>query len=159
MVGDSFMSTTNDIPFKKELLLDIDMFQKPAVREDMTALAQVIQNLIIIEKGTYPNQPELGVGISNYLFEIGDSVTIESLSVEIEDQIEKFINPVDFDIQIDIKLIESKDKKYNTLAIGIIVKRVSINSVTDEVDEEYSYAQLLFGGNTSNKKIVSKILV
>lgn len=153
------MSEINNIPFKKELLLDFDMFQRPAVREDMTALAQVIQNLIIIEKGTYPNQPELGVGIANYLFELGDNVTIESLSAEIEDQVDKFINPVDFDIQIDAKIIESKDKKYNTLAIGIIVKRVKINSVTDQIDEEYSYAQLLFGGNTSNKKIISKILV
>lgn len=151
----------SDLPYKDELLLDFDMFQKPAVRKDILALAQQIQNLVIIEKGTYPNQPNLGVGIANYLFELGDTFTLEKLRTEIDKQIDMFIDPKDFNIEINLQMIEGPNKRINTLSLGIVAERISLNRTHEDtvIDQDYSYAQLLIGANTTNRKIISKILV
>ena len=140
-----------EIRFQKEIVMESDSFNNPIYREGLESLAQVIQNLIIIEKGTYPNQPDLGVGIANYLFEILDLTTISEMKNNIEDQIDKFINHPYINVQVDIKKLEDLDKvKSNTL--GIIV--TLINTVTNS-ETSYTY---LFAGNNKTKKVVSKLI-
>ena len=78
--------------FRKELLLDINQYAKPAEREELDALAQTVQNLILMHKGTIPNDPNMGVGISRYLFEILDNQTISEIQLEIESQVARYID-------------------------------------------------------------------
>lgn len=147
----------NRINFKKELLIDIDIFKKPIELEGLNALAQVIQNLIIIEPGTYPNQPELGVGISNYLFEFLDDLTARDLKNNIDNQIARFINFGDAEITSEIKVSNSNGKT-NTLLITIVIENLNAQfSLNDE--NRYLGFNLLFGVNNNTNKLVSKIVL
>jgi|GEM_PF-3379245 len=134
--------------FNQEALLQVDVFSRPEYRSDLESLAQVIQNIIIIEKGTYPNQPELGVGIKNYLFEIIDGRTIVTLEENIKDQVYRFI-PNDKAVEISVSLLPNQLGK-NTLAI--------LCSVSDAYQNPESKQFLILVGQNSNKKVISKII-
>ena len=136
--------------FKQEPILQGDDFNNPIYRQDLESLAQVIQNLIIIEKGTYPNQPDLGVGIANYMFELLDSTTLYAVQTDIEEQIEQFISHNNISIKVNVKIIENiTTTKANTLGISITILDL-INDTTNEID-------YVFAGNIKSKKIVSRL--
>jgi phage baseplate assembly protein W len=119
------------------------------MRTDLLAFAQVIQNILIIEKGTYPNQPLLGVGIENYIFELFNDYTTNELKTEIITQINKFVTS-DYDIDIDI----SKDTNTQNLTVLNLTFTISSNT-----SEEYSIFSIIFGGENKTKKTISKIIV
>ena len=148
---------SNLIKFKKELTMSYDNFKKPIMLENLEALAQIIQNIILIEKGTYPNQPNLGVGISNYLFELGSANTLSDLKIEIEKQISSNINAPEFTIQTDVKMIKSSQELFNSLSISIIIKYFEYSN--NDIEEKSTSFNILFGGHSKTKKIVSKIIL
>lgn len=135
-----------EIRFKQELLFE-------GYREGLEALAQTIQNLILIEPGTYPNQPNLGVGISNYLFEIFDDKTVYEVNKKIENQISEFITHENINVTCSVKkLKDTKTTRANTLSISITL----VNMIKDSSTIVLNY---LFAGNTRTKKIVSEIYI
>jgi len=145
--------------FKKELFLDVNNFIKPVERDDVVALAQVIQNLLIYEKGTFPNQPNLGIGISNYLFEFGDDQGIMELESEINRQINNFIDVFNINVQIDIKLIpNTKNKNINTLSIRFLISRKFMGEKISEEQEDTTYFTIYASGDKTNKKLLTKLI-
>ena len=84
------MADSNYPDFGYELRLELDPDKQQVT--GLYALAQTLQNLLLVEQGTYPNQPDLGVGITNEQMELLDSKTIDDLKDKIEKQIEKFIH-------------------------------------------------------------------
>lgn len=134
--------------FKGELVLEKSSFNTMTIREDKTALAQVIQNLLFIEKGTYPNQPELGIGIENYLFEKMDKSTCSTLGDNIKEQIEKFA-PSEYivDVNVESKLINGN----STLLISF-----SIKDASEMTDTRFG---VLIGKSEKTKKTISKLIV
>lgn len=53
----------------REYLLDLDPFKKPKIIGDKEALAALLVRLILLEPGTNPLYPEMGVGlVSKYRF-------------------------------------------------------------------------------------------
>ena len=116
--------------FGKELYLDENNFGQPYELNNLEGLAQTIQNIIIIEKGTYPNTPNFGVGISNYLFELLDNITLSELTNSINNQISTYINSI----------------------------KVSIHLSDQEQSEGIAF-DYLFAGNTNNKKFISKLII
>lgn len=134
--------------FKGELVLEKSSFNTMTIREDKTALAQVIQNLLFIEKGTYPNQPELGVGIENYLFEKLDKGTCSSIKDDIKEQINKFA-PSEYlvDVNVESKVINGNV----TLLINFSIKDTS--KMTD------TRFAVLVGKSEKTKKTISKLIV
>lgn len=134
-----------EIRFKKEVLFEGE-------REGLEALAQTIQNLILIEPGTYPNQPDLGVGISNYLFEILDDKIIYEINNKIEKQISEFINHENIEVTCSVKkLKDPKTTRANTLSISI--------NIVNIIKEKQINIHYLFAGNTKTKKVVSEIYI
>ena len=120
--------------------------------EDMEAMGQTIQNLIIMKKGTYPNTPNLGVGIEDYLFEILDNETISDITSNINNQISQYI--VSSSVNIDVKVIQLKNSNANLNSLKIDV------TLSDTIDisnvQSFSY---VFAANMLTRKMVTKLVL
>lgn len=133
--------------FKNEVLLNRDPFHNTLMWNDKNGLAQVIQNILFIEKGTYPNQPDLGVGIENYLFEKVDKGTTSNLENEIKEQLKQFV-PNDYIVE---PKVESRMVNGNpTLLISF--------TITDVNKREETRFGVLLGQSKTTKNIVSKLI-
>ena len=156
------ISNKNKISFNKEPILDFNGFDNPLMYEDMEALAQTIRNIILVEKGTYPNTPDFGVGINNYLFEILDSITISEISTEIQRQIAKYIVADSVEINVMLERINKEQKDLNALAVSITLYdnmkyRIARSEGEEEEDGRIDFSYL-FAANTGNKRTISKII-
>lgn len=78
---------------KKELLLAINPFNKPAELIGKNAWSQLIMYLLFLEPGTYPSMPEMGIGIKQYDFSFMDDA-IEELPSKINQQVSLFLPDV-----------------------------------------------------------------
>ncbi|QQM14709.1 baseplate protein [Staphylococcus phage MarsHill] len=120
--------------------------------EDMEAMGQTIQNLIIMKKGTYPNTPNLGVGIEDYLFEILDNETISDITSNINNQINQYI--VSSSVNIDVKVIQLKNSNANLNSLKIDV------TLSDTIDisniQRFSY---VFAANMLTRKMITKLVL
>jgi hypothetical protein len=101
---------------KEEFFLQVGDFKKANSVTKNLALARVLQTLIILMPGTYPNAPDMGVGIEQYLFEFLDGVTIQQLTQRLRDQIDTYIPNNDIN-GIEIQPIKGPDGKTNTLGM------------------------------------------
>lgn len=137
--------------FRDELQLAIDLFRKPSQLTDLEALAQTIQNLILVDPGTYPSDPLLGVGITNYLFELMDTVTLNEIQNKIDDQLTKYILHESVTINTNISEVSTGSTKLNAILI-----KVELYSVDNDTKSEMSF---VVSGNTTNKKTISKIIL
>lgn len=143
--------------FGKELLADYDRFNKQIYLEGVEALAKNIQNLLIIETGTYPNRPDLGVGINKYLFEPLTPDTIEDLKSEINKQITRYIGYLYGNIECDIQESDiNSNHKYNTLLLKILISRDNDNL---NLNKTYYGFNILFGVNNVTNRLVSRIII
>lgn len=140
---------TNTERFLNEMILEKSPFNQLDMRTDKVALAQVIQNILIIEKGTYPNNPTLGVGIENYIFEkFTEALRIE-LENEITQQISKYI-PNRYDVSVNI---EHKD---STNGLKVLFLKFEIASLAESTITEFG---LMYGGSDKNSKVISKLIL
>lgn len=145
--------------FKREVILSYNTLGQQLYRDDLEAVAQVIQNICLIEPGTYPNQPELGVGIENYLFEMGDAITISKLKSEIDKQM-AYIENDGFAITSSISMMDNKtNKNINTLLLKFNVSYLDRLKDTNVLNNAVLTFSLLFGTNTLTKKTISKIIL
>lgn len=69
--------------------LSINKINLPKELENIDALTLYLKKLIIMDKGTYESNPNMGVGIRNYRYD--DPSNLLLLKNEIEDQIMKFL--------------------------------------------------------------------
>jgi len=136
--------------FDDELLLAKSIYNTTAKREGVEALAQTIQNLMFVEPGTYPNQPNLGVGIENYEFEFLDSATMYDLKEKVDANIKKFINTY-YHIDFDVDTIKNSLGKNVLFFIFSVSDNDSYTSV--------SQINILFGKDKDNNKVISKIIL
>lgn len=139
------------IIFKKEVLLAEDGLFSQDYRKDLEAYAQVIQNIAIIEKGTYPNNPLLGVGIKNYLFEPYSNNLITELQNELLNQIREYAPVKGIDLDVDI----TYEKK--VLYISFSIYRDDGRDIS--VNQQSLSFYLLFGLQENSNTLKSKLIV
>ena len=53
---------------QREYLLTIDQFNNPAIVEGKEAISILLSRILILEPGSDPLHPDMGVGIKNYRF-------------------------------------------------------------------------------------------
>ena len=135
--------------FPNELTLNRSEFNRLDQRTDKISLAQTIQNLLIIKKGTYPNQPELGIGIEEYMFELASEDVIRDLEYAIDEQIKKFI-PTNYNIEFEV----DTDSQYSKKGLSVL----SITFTINDNENDGSSFQLLFGKSDRENKLVSRLL-
>ena len=74
----------------REYLLDVDNFDKPMVLNDKAAIAALLTRLILLEPGTNPLFPTMGVGlVSKYRYLYHDAES--QLKDDIQNQIATFL--------------------------------------------------------------------
>lgn len=90
----------------KEWTLDIDNKQQPKVYEGLNGDRLMIYRLIMLEPGTYPTHPELGVGlVSKYRYRNEDEIKT-TLASNIEAQIRTYMPHV-ANPQINVAVVKS----------------------------------------------------
>lgn len=141
------VNNTNITYFNNELILEENNFHVLEQRTNKVALAQTIQNLFFFKPGNFPNQPLLGIGIEDYLFEMSNQETLSILENRIKDQITMFI-PTNYGINFIIET--KKNGKYTYLGITF-----TLDDYTDMTQTEFT---LVFGRNQRNKKLVSRLI-
>lgn len=98
----------------REYLLDTNNFEQPRILEDQQAIAALLTRLILLEPGTNPLFPTMGVGlVSKYRYMMQDKEN--QLKNDIRDQIATFLPQANC---TNVNLIYNNDK---TIDIEITV--------------------------------------
>lgn len=113
---------------KDEYILDIGSFDKVKSENDLIALAINIQTLLLLKPLTYPNHPDLGVGMSNYIFEVLDESTLYEIRNRISNQINKYIKPGDLLTKFEVdKAKNTNTGRENTIVVILYFNKKIIN--------------------------------
>ena len=75
---------------QREYLLTVDEFSNPQVVEGKSAIELLLSRLILLEPGSDPLHPDMGIGIKNYRFNNNKDALTE-LNKKITDQVDKFL--------------------------------------------------------------------
>lgn len=113
----------NDV-YKKELSLSLNPFGRPREYSGKAAWAHLIMNLIMMEPGTYPSQPNMGVGLNRFSYQTIDTWASEVQSL-INDQIKTYLPDIPLE---NIKLIDHTNEKGNYVIFQI--------TFSDEIGED-----------------------
>lgn len=118
----------------KEYGLSTNSFKQPKEYEDADAIFVLIKRLILLNPGTYPNHPKMGVGLfKNWKFADMDDMGL--LRKEIEQQIIQYLP------QYQLSEVSIQKKGEKELAISIQVENIIYTMET--TDGELVLADLL----------------
>lgn len=111
-----------------EYLLSVDEFNNPAYLKGKSSVALLLSRLIVLEPGSDPLHPTMGLGIKNYRFN-SNSDNINELKSDLKKQIETFL-PQYTGVEISMNI--SKNKILNvSILIGDTEYRYSTEITTD----------------------------
>lgn len=113
------------------------------------AIVQMIQNICFIEPGTYPNDPDLGLGIENEQFELIDSNYTDKLKNKLDLMIESYI-PTDYYIETRVS--------YKNVSLVSSQKVLLIEVFVGPTPIDLSKITLLFTRMPSTNKLKFNIL-
>lgn len=98
---------------QREYLFSVDQFNEPAKLENKSAIGLLLVRLIMLDPGTDPLHPTMGVGIRNYRYGFNN---IEKLKNTIQSQIEQFLPEFQ---NATVSIIVTPDKTCNIeISIG-----------------------------------------
>lgn len=103
---------------KKELLLSINSFDRPAEAIGKNAWIKLITHLLFLIPGTYPSSPLLGIGIQQYEYSFMDE-TIAQLQSLILEQVRTYLPDVPLD-SVVVDSTEVSGKKILLIIINFI---------------------------------------
>jgi hypothetical protein len=73
---------------QREYLFSVNKYNEPTVAEGKAAIALMLIRLILLDPGSDPLHPQMGVGIKNYRYAFNQ---LEELRVKIEEQIQTYL--------------------------------------------------------------------
>jgi len=112
---------------KKELVLGVNVLNKPGERSGPAAWAQLILQLIFLRPGTYPSQPNMGVGIQDYDYEFVE-VAVEKLNSIIPAQVAMYLADIPVD-SIMVSSFEYQGKQIMMIQINLIDNGAVVSEV------------------------------
>lgn len=86
---------------EKEYCMSVDNFKKPLIYKNQSAIALLLTRLILLNPGSDPLHPDMGVGIVNYRYAMGK---LDELKSRVYDQINTYLkcfSSAKVDISID----------------------------------------------------------
>lgn len=101
---------------------------------DVGAVLQAVKNIVLTDKGEKPFNPDFGVGVSNQLFELNDSVTRNRISRQLQN------NVLYYEPRVSINSIEIRSRE-DTYELSISIELVIRN--TNEVVNFTTYVNRL----------------
>lgn len=131
-----------------EITCDINSIGKTkTITDSLLSFTTRLQTILLMNKGTMPNDPDMGIGIKTYMYEFANGDTIATLKSEIDKQIQKYIpNPVP--VVIDVEMANDPHRQN----AKIFVIAIKVNSE----DRDGQTVAIIMRGGQGNK-IVSKI--
>lgn len=87
---------------QREYLLSVDQFNQPQQVNDRTAVSLLLVRLILLQPGSDPLHPDMGVGIKNYRYSVNQ---LEELQQRITDQISTYLPEYSY---ADIRLVPNR---------------------------------------------------
>ena len=119
---------------QREYLLTVDEFSNPQVVEGKSAIALLLSRLILLEPGSDPLHPDMGVGIKKFRFDANKDVLYEIQKV-IEKQVETYL-PSFQGTEVELALTEDKILNINiTVGDTTYVYSSEIDDPIDTLDE------------------------
>ena len=92
---------------EREYLMSVNKINEPVVETKQRAIALLLLRLILLEPGSDPLHPDMGVGITKYRFSVD---TLEELRSRIDDQISTYLP--DF-LATEINIVINSDRTCN----------------------------------------------
>lgn len=132
--------------FGTELYLTTDHHDRLKEEE---AIVQTIQNLCFIKPGTYPNDPDLGLGIEDEQFELIDALYLDNFKNKLDTLIEKYIVT---DYVIDTRVT------FKYVNVVTSQKVLIIEIFVGPYDHDMSKIDLLFTRMPENNKLKFNIM-
>jgi hypothetical protein len=136
---------------KDEISFTMNAFNVTQAYTDYIGLALRLRDLLLMERGTNPAAPSMGVGIRNYLMEIADSQTLADLKEAIQSQIDIWL-PTDQIVDFSLTpnpLITDRNK------VAIIFQ---LKNTDGAYDMNNAFAITVDQGVTRSGSLVSQIL-
>lgn len=113
---------TNKTNSVVEYFLGTNEFNRPTVWTDVDATYVLLIRLILLEPGTYPNHPRMGVGlVSRYRYAKADE--LNNLKNDIQNQIATYL-PQFSSIDVELTLTNTKDLYIQIIINGIAYELV-----------------------------------
>jgi hypothetical protein len=113
---------TNKTNSVVEYFLGTNEFNRPSVWTDVDATYVLLIRLILLEPGTYPNHPRMGVGlVSRYRYAKAEE--LNNLKDDIQDQITTYL-PQFSSIDVELTLTNTKDLYIQIIINGIAYELV-----------------------------------
>jgi len=141
-------NTANEL--KKEYFFELDDFNQTKNVEGLETVANLIKNLLFLEKNTYPDSPNMGIGIQNFQFELLNDSTIEKIRQEIMEQVDTYLDSV-FIKTLLVKKITNNTIR-NTLGLGFEVTIGGNNPISE------GQFFLILQGKPDTREVLSQIL-
>ena len=113
----------------REYFIGIDEFNHPKVYTDQHATFVLLIRLILLEPGTYPNHPDMGVGlVSRYRFVMKEK--LGELQTRIQNQINTYLPEFS---AVNVEVSYEKQHKYTQISITIdeITYKMTYNPETN----------------------------
>ncbi|MDD3121997.1 MAG: GPW/gp25 family protein [Candidatus Izemoplasmatales bacterium] len=116
------------MPVQKEHVFSLNEFRESKVLEGKEAIATLLVRIILLQPGTNPDHPEMGVGlVENYRYSQKDN--IDNLKREIQSQIQTYLPRLQ---ATNVNVLLNPD---NTLTIGIQIDDVIYQFETSELTD------------------------
>lgn len=119
---------------QREYLLSVDEFSNPQVVEGKSAIALLLSRLILLEPGSDPLHPEMGVGLKRYRFNSNKDALTELKNV-IAKQVDVYLPTYQGS---EVTLTLTKDKKLNidiTVGDTTYVYSSEVDDTIDTIDD------------------------
>ena len=113
----------------REYFIGIDEFNHPKVYTDQHATFVLLIRLILLEPGTYPNHPDMGVGlVSRYRFVMKEK--LGELQTRIQNQINTYLPEFS---AVNVEVSYEEQHKYTKISITIdeITYKMTYNPETN----------------------------
>lgn len=73
---------------EREYMISINAFERPEVKKNQQAICMLLLRLLLLEPGSDPLHPDMGVGIAKYRYGMNE---IDSLRTKISEQISTYL--------------------------------------------------------------------
>jgi len=123
---------------EREYLISVNKINEPIVEKKQRAIALLLFRLILLDPGSDPLHPEMGVGVRKYRFSIN---TLDELKDRIKNQIETYLP--DFEAS-EVNIIINPNK---TLNIEITINDTIYTYDSNEAPVPISLTDMVEGYN------------
>lgn len=115
----------------REYLLSVDSYNNPFVIKDNEAIALNLVRLLLLEPGSDPFRPDMGVGLKSYRY----ALTLDELNDRITEQIQTYLPQYQ---SAEVNIVRTPERVANIeITLGDVVFIYDSSSMPIPIDLDY----------------------